>query len=389
MPDAPSDRPSEEPSLTAHDPSQGQSQGSSDSRREARRESGSAARSEARNEARYEAAINEALDRLDHAGFFLGTGNQLRGFALHAPMGAEALATLGHPELVPGWVDWYAARRGLGRPPDPLAPIDPADPDSWRGALGETRRLADWAILFRHQIAELGWHETLVRWWPRLTPGMLAGLTHGLIRTAHAVRSIVTVDTPTPSQLHELANGLAFWAALYQAPGSATAVGAQVAGTVRTLGTQPAGKLFASADAKLDTSVDAALSELAAIGAGRYLLQSGGNPVPAVHTVTAPAALRMTLPCLPDHLARPSYDAVRAVCGILLNVFTGRGDPVTAAPEVDGDDTAVQRRLLERAVELQDEHAIKIAEAARREYADNPDPRYFAAAHHAWKLLGG
>jgi len=131
------------------------------------------------------------------------------------------------------------------------------------------------------------------------------------------------------------------------------------------------------------------LSELAATCAGRYLLQSGGNPVPAVHAVTAPAALRMTLPYLPDQLARPSYDAVRQVCGTLLNVFTSRGDPSTAEPEIDGDDPAAQRRALERAVELKDEHAIKIAEAARREYADNPDPRYFAAAHHAWRLLGG
>jgi hypothetical protein len=337
----------------------------------------------------YDAAVNEALQRLEHAGFFFGHGNQLRGFAIHAPMGAEALATLGHGDRVPGWVDWYAGLRGLGEPPDRLEPIDPDDRSSWRPALGENRRLTDWAVLFRRQIDELGWHGTLVKWWPRLTPGMLAGLTHGLIRTAHAVRSVATVETPSEHQLHELANGLAFWAGMYQPPSSAMSRGAKVIGTVKTLGLQPASKLFAPADAKLDVSVDAALSELAAIGAGRYVtMQPGGNPVPAVHTVTAPAALRMVLPHLPAEFARPSYEAVRDVSGTLLNVFTGRSrEP--AEPVVDGNDPVVQQQIIERAVEMRDEHAIKISEAARREYAVHPDPRLFAAAHHAYVLLGG
>lgn len=339
---------------------------------------------------RYESAINEALARLDHAGFFFGHGNQLRGFAIHAPMGAEALATLGHEDEVPSWVDWYAALRGLGEPPDRMAPIDPADPSSWRAALGETRRLTDWAVLFRREIAEHGWHGTLVTWWPRLTPGMLAGLTHGLIRTAHAVRGITTVEEPSEQQLHELANGLAFWAGLYQPATGAMARGAKAVGAVTSLGRQSAGKLFAAADAKLDTSVDAALAELAAIGAGRYLTTApGGNPVPAVHTVTAPAALRMVLPHLPAELARPSYEAARDVSGTLINLFTGRGGRAAGEPAVDGADPDTQRRIIERAVEMRDEHAIKISEAARREYAAHPDPRCFQAAHHAQILLGG
>ncbi|WP_327292525.1 hypothetical protein [Streptomyces sp. NBC_01198] len=340
----------------------------------------------------YETAINEALERLEHAGFFLGAGgagNQLRGFAIHAPMGAEALAVLGHGELVPDWVDGYAVRRGFGAPPDPFEPIDPADPASWQVALGETRRLADWATLFRHGIDEAGWHETLVTWWPRLTPGIMAGLTHGLIRTAHAVRSVAAVPEPSPLQLHEVANGLAFWAAMYQLPSSAMARGARAIGTVRTLGRRPADRLFADADALLEKSVDAALAELAAISAGRYLTVSGRVPVPAVHTVTAPAALRLVLPQLPAELAAPSYEAIREVCGTLLNLFAPGGPDDRPEPAVDGADPGVQQRVLDAAVELGDEHAIKISEAARREFADHPDPRCFAAAHHAVALLGG
>ncbi|NUS16205.1 MAG: DUF4243 domain-containing protein [Streptomyces sp.] len=339
----------------------------------------------------YGTAVNQALERLEHAGFFLGAGgagNQLRGFAIHAPMGAEALAALGHGDLVPGWVDGYAVRRGFGAPPDPYAPIDPADEASWRAALGDTRRLADWATLFRRQIDTAGWRQTLVGWWPRLGPGMMAGLTHGLIRTAHAVRSVSAVPEPTALQLHEVANGLAFWAAMYQLPGGALARGARAAGTVRTLGRRPAGKLFATADALLAESVDAAVAELGAVSAAQYLRVSGRVPVPAIHTVTAPAALRLVLPLLPAELRQPSYEAVRDVCGTLLNLFAAGGGDLPE-PAVDGADPAVRRRVLDAAVELGDEHGIKIAEAARREFADHPDPRYFAAAHHAVTLLGG
>ncbi|MEU6853163.1 hypothetical protein ABZ901_24940 [Actinacidiphila alni] len=338
----------------------------------------------------YGTAVNEALERLGHAGFFLGTGTQLRGFALHAPMGAEALAALGHGDQVPDWVEWYAAHRGLGAPPDLFAPIDAVDPSSWRAALGEARRLADWATLFRHEIDAEGWRATLATWWPRLTPGMFAGLTHGVIRTAHAVRGITAVSAPSTAQLHELANGLAFWAALYQPANGAAARGARAVGAVRTLGRQRGSTLFAAADALLETSVDAALAELTATGAARYtLVRPGGNPVPAIHAVTAPAAVRMTLPHLPPHLALPSYEAVRDVSGTLLNIFTGRGAPDPGPLSVDAHDPAVRRRIVESAVDLRDEHAIKIAEAALREYADHADPRCFAAARHAVRLLGG
>jgi hypothetical protein len=330
----------------------------------------------------YDAAVNEALERLTHAGFFLG--NEFRGFAIHAPMAAEALATLGFCDEVPAWVDFNASTRTYSSLPPPVTAIDAEDENSWRSALGESRRLTDWASLFRHQIDELGWRDALAAWWPRLAPGMLAGLTHGLIRTAHATRSLANTENPSELQLHELANGLAFWAGTYQGP-----TGARVVGTIKTLGRRSTSSVFATADAKLDESVDAALLELSAVSAGRYAaMRPAGNPVPAIHTITAPAALRMTLPVLPPELAEPSYDAVRDVCGSLLRIF-GSGATAPETPSIDGHDPATQERIIEEAVELKDEHAIKLSEAARREYAANPDPRYFAAAHHALDLIRG
>jgi hypothetical protein len=50
------------------------------------------------------------------------------------------------------------------------------------------------------------------RWVPLLTPGYFGGLTHGLIRTAYAVRSFPEHDKPSARQMDELAHGLAYWA---------------------------------------------------------------------------------------------------------------------------------------------------------------------------------
>ena len=56
---------------------------------------------------------------------------------------------------------------------------------------------------------------------PRLSPALIAAATHGLIRTSHAVRSLGVSDTP--QRLHELAEGLGFWAARYHLlPGTPT-----------------------------------------------------------------------------------------------------------------------------------------------------------------------
>lgn len=62
----------------------------------------------------------------------------------------------------------------------------------------------------------------LLRWWPRLLPGLAASATHGVIRTAHAVRSLREAGAaPHPLLVDELAQGMAFWAARYQTlPGS-------------------------------------------------------------------------------------------------------------------------------------------------------------------------
>ena len=61
--------------------------------------------------------------------------------------------------------------------------------------------------------------------------GLLAGLTHGLIRTAHAVRCLSATEYPKDPALQELSRGLAYWAARYRPlPGEVALTGAQTVG---------------------------------------------------------------------------------------------------------------------------------------------------------------
>ena len=59
------------------------------------------------------------------------------------------------------------------------------------------------------------WRDVLARWWPRLLPGVAAAATHGIIRTAHAARSLAAAeDGASPGPRHdELARALGYWAA--------------------------------------------------------------------------------------------------------------------------------------------------------------------------------
>ena len=61
----------------------------------------------------------------------------------------------------------------------------------------------------------------LATWWPRLLPGAAASATHGIIRTAHAVRSLASAGDPDDLLTAELGSGLGYWAARFQyLPGS-------------------------------------------------------------------------------------------------------------------------------------------------------------------------
>ena len=88
-------------------------------------------------------------------------------------------------------------------------------PDEWREPLGDIARAGDWIAFFVRELDERPWRDALDIWIRRLAPGIMAGATHGILRTAHAVRALERSENPL--RVHELAEGLGYWAARYQA----------------------------------------------------------------------------------------------------------------------------------------------------------------------------
>jgi hypothetical protein len=329
------------------------------------------------------AAIEQALTML------AGCGPEFdAGLSNHGPMAAEALHALGRDEAVEGWVDRY--RKRLGERPARVAPI-PAE--EWRMALGDVVRVSDWEDFFRREFDQMAWPEILETWVPRLAPGMMAGATHGLIRTAHAVRSLSAEDTP--ERRAELITGLAYWAARYQVlPGVPAAVEprlpSEVMGRVPIMPTQmrnPQPTSIFNAVTELDAfppfagvidmaapgdDLSAFISDLTATMARRYLENVGPASISYVHTVTAPSALRMLLPFVSDETARlAARYAWQACAAIHSRAHYPR--PVETPSELPAWDD-----LVDRAVYSGDEHAIKFTEACKREYALKPDPAFLA-----------
>jgi hypothetical protein len=355
----------------------------------------------------YADAVNEALARLDGLGYERSDEDGLR--PNHGPMAAEALAALGYGAEVSAWVERYRPVMPLRPTASPRFALDPQDETSWRPALGALDRVGDWEQLFRRELAGASWPDVLARWWPRLLSGMPARLAHGLIRTAHAVRSLAGTVAPSPAQLAEFARGLAYWAAAYVTlPGTADFRGRHDLATtvenlprialsaeiitgsgfsrerIRNLGAHP-GYLDALTAGR-PQQPQHLLSEMTTQFAGVYLAHPEINPVPLIHGVTVPAAVRLVLPFLPEDLHLPSVTAVWQVHVALLAAFTGdRGAEGTALVQARQTTAPPWGELAARAVDHGDEHVIKFTEACQREHALRPDSRFPAAvlaAHH-------
>jgi hypothetical protein len=351
----------------------------------------------------YAEAMGDAYQRLNGLGYERGESD----FANHGPMGAEALCTLGFGEQIPSWVERYKRRVAHHDPPQPRFHLEASDEPSWRDALGQFGRVGDWEELFARQLIERPWREVLSQWWPRLLPGLLAGLTHGLIRTAHAVRCLSATEHPQDLALQELSRGLAYWAARYRPlPGTVVLIGERsvaeaVAGIQRLGSDQPAypgarvGVLAHDAgygEALSMLSPLAAtrrLSEMTTTFAGVYLAHPEVAPVPLIHGVTAPSAMRLVLGQLPDYLYAASVAAMWQVHVALLLMFTSTpGGERESLHHASVATVPPWQDLFQRALASGDEHAIKFTEACYRENALQPDPRFPCAVQAALQRIG-
>ncbi|MGB9178464.1 MAG: questin oxidase family protein, partial [Pyrinomonadaceae bacterium] len=166
-------------------------------------------------------AMDEALSMLAKTG-----PEYSGGLSNHGPMAAEALVNMGRPAAVVPWVEGY--KRQLQSYPESRRSISRED---WREALGDFSRVGDWIAFFNREMKENSWRGVLGEWTERLAPGLVAAATHGLIRTGHAARSLGQRETE--ARRHELAEGLAYWAARYQLLPTASRAGAAMAGKLK------------------------------------------------------------------------------------------------------------------------------------------------------------
>lgn len=342
-------------------------------------------------------ALDDALERFGVYRYVDGVG-----FAFHGPMGAEALSTLGHDDLVAGWAEQYKARHQPIEAPPPFGHLDAADEASWRPALGDPRRASDWAALFGAQLRDHPWPAVVRRWVPKLLPGHSGGLAHGLIRVAHAVRATPTEGPPSRLGLDELARGLAYWAATYtELPGRPRLTGTLTvddaiaslprpdqpwppleAGTFARIGELREFPAALDALGPAPPSLDDALSGLTAALCRALLAHPDVFPQGPVHMVTPIAATRILIPYLTDVSRETLYAGLwRTSAAIVCGFLPPTADHGTIL-DPRGGDVPSPGEVIARAVEHRDPHAIKFAEACIREHTRRPDPVYLYAARH-------
>ena len=339
--------------------------------------------------------IDEVLDILHR------TGDVINGNFNHGPMVAESLHVLGRGDEAIPWVERYKTR--LQGHPEAHHPISRED---WREALGKRRRAGDWIVFFDRELAEAPWPDVLNQWVPRLAPGLIASAGHGLIRTSHAVRSLGVAETP--QRLHELAEGLGYWADRYQllpgtpsgrntrhSPQEALAHVQRLHGpdfdaggsiTRHLQGLNDASS-FANVIDLADTTGDLSqlISDLTETFARVYLGNDRGL-IAFVHSVTAPSALRNLLPYLSESAARLAASYTWQACAGIYAWYSEELPEPT--PELIPL-TEQQENLIDRAVAAGGEHSIKFTEVCLREYALNPNPVYLTAAYDVAERIGG
>jgi hypothetical protein len=316
-------------------------------------------------------------------------------------MVAEVLVTLGWPDTVLPWVDGYIEmleERPVAR--------DEIETGAFRQALGDFDRFADWAVFFNDELENRPWPDLLAEWTPRLIPGLAAGATHGLIQTAHAVRSIARRETP--QRRKELAQGLAYWAARYQElPGDFSGENGDLLPSqaleqvellpeeqrhpfhliVERLTDLERFEPFAHVMDLVDTSRDpsAFISDLTRTFARVYLTHAVDYDliITFIHTVTAPSALRLVAPYLDRETVSMGLRYAWQTCAALYAAF-GFSSARPALETLDRDIA----KLVAESIATHHVHVIKFTEVCLREHVIAPDPVYLAAAWDAVERLG-
>lgn len=343
--------------------------------------------------------LDKALDILqDTAPEYSG------GLCNHAPMAVEAFYNLGRSGEILPWVSFYRNRLYLQPPPE-----SPIPDQKWQEALGDFNRYSDWVVFFSQRIQETGWTAVLRRWAPLLAPGSIGGGAHGLIRTAHAARSLCRKRTA--QRKYELARALAYWASRFQRlPGSPSNKGdySNAAEAVKNLPLLPEDRKirFGLISKKLQAldgfepfaravnmikingrpeDLPGTVSSMTQAFCAAYLagVRDAKTCIVLIHSVTLLGAVRILMPFLdPDSVKGLLHYGWQAAAAV-YTVF-GKGPGSAGYIRTNSSINS----MIDRALETGDEHAVKFTDACLKEYSLNPEPVYIAAALDASERLG-
>jgi hypothetical protein len=278
--------------------------------------------------------LDEAFDRVSALDFEIPNP-----FVNHGPMACEALTTLGFGSELSDWVEHFEA--SMHRAIEPVTPRWGHE-FPWQDLLGDHRLLPEWMGYFRRTIDDDGWPDVVRTWVPRLMPGLVSALFHGVIRTSHAVRAIEAEDTR--SRRAELARALGNWAVWF-GPG------------------QPPEENVVSDDPAAQTV------EAAARGAGCYVTQPS---IFALHGVTGAMAV---------HLLSGHVEPAHAVAALAQLEAEHRALYSDITPAAFGDPVGEwDVQVIDNAVTSFDPHQVKLVEACLRGLDLTGDARFVAAA---------
>jgi Questin oxidase-like len=311
-------------------------------------------------------SYDDALER------FHRTGPEFDGYlSNHGPMVVEVLARRDQDSLIDGWTGDYLQRlEELQRGSWPI------DPQNWQDALGQVARAPDWIEFLLHEVEQDPWRDVLTRWWPRLLPGIAAGATHGVIRVGHAVHALGEAESAP--RIAELAHALGYWAARWQPVPLIEPLGvssaAELMVTLPRVAHQQSGirerlaqldqtpgwaDQAAALDApKTDGDIAVAIEEVVDAVVAMYARYARGNPTMLVHAATAPNAVAMALPALPESLWRRSFDAAWSASAAIVAAYA----PVDAHETVPTPATAAD--ALDQALRHGGVHVIKFTDTA-------------------------
>lgn len=333
-------------------------------------------------------SYDEALTR------FHRTGPEFQGWlSNHGPMVVEALDRRGAGDTVHAWTEGYVDRLDV-------APTSrfPVEADDWHHDFGNAVLLGEWRDFFLAQVAEHGWADTVATWWPRLVPGIATGSTHGVIRLGHALAAVRAADTQP--RRDEIAHALGYWAARWEpvaipaVTGGRTpaeliegmpAIGDQRFGIryrLRQLADTPGfvaavGSLHPPATAAV---VPAALAGVVDAVVAAYPRIAHGRPTMLVHAATAPNAVLIALPSLPEALWLDSFQAAWTATAAVVAAYRPADLAPVTAPVTDAPQTWA------RAVADGGEHVVKFADTALGAWERTGDPVMLAAVDTAIRL---